>query len=76
MKTTVRHSVPLQPVAVHGGADVYLQPIEDPIPEQVDVPEGSCSLWRAHARAGSWQELQPVERNPRWSSLFLKDSSP
>jgi len=25
-------------------------------------PEGRCNLWRGHAVAGSWQELQPVEK--------------
>ncbi|KAK4828632.1 hypothetical protein QYF61_000280 [Mycteria americana] len=27
---------------VNGGADIQLQPVEDPTPEQVDVPEGGC----------------------------------
>ncbi|KAM6272131.1 uncharacterized protein M6G45_003315 [Spheniscus humboldti] len=30
------------PMEVHSGADMHLQPVEDPMPEQVDVPEGSC----------------------------------
>ena len=34
-KTTVRQAVPLQPREVHGGADIHLQPMEDPTPEQV-----------------------------------------
>ncbi|PKU46070.1 protein pxr1-like [Limosa lapponica baueri] len=42
VKTMVRHSVPLQPMEVNSGTDIYLQPIEDPMPEQADVPEGSC----------------------------------
>jgi len=33
-KTMVRQAVPLQPMEVHGGADIHLQPVEDPIPEQ------------------------------------------
>ena len=36
-KTTVRQAVPLQPMEVHGGADIHLQPVEDPMPEQVDA---------------------------------------
>ncbi|GAB0188779.1 AN1-type zinc finger protein 5-like [Grus japonensis] len=34
--------IPLQPMEVNSGADIHLQPIEDPMPEQVDVPEGGC----------------------------------
>jgi len=36
-KTMVRQVVPLQPMEVHGGADIHLQPVEDPKPEQVDA---------------------------------------
>ena len=36
-KTMVRQAVPLQPMEVHGGADIHLQPAEDPTPEQVDA---------------------------------------
>ena len=36
-KTTVRQAVPLQPREVHGGADLHLQPGEDPRPEQGDA---------------------------------------
>jgi len=32
-KTMVRQAVPLQPVEVHGGADLHLQPVEDPTAE-------------------------------------------
>ncbi|GAB0181326.1 AN1-type zinc finger protein 5-like [Grus japonensis] len=41
-KTMVRQSVPLQPMEVHGGADIHLQPMEDPTLEQVETPEGGC----------------------------------
>ena len=34
-KTTVRQAVPLKPTEVHGGADLHLQPREEPTPEQV-----------------------------------------
>ena len=34
-KTMVRQAVPLQPMEVHGGADIHLQPVEDPMLEQV-----------------------------------------
>jgi len=36
-KTMVRQAVPLQPMEVHGGTDIHLQPMEDLMPEQVDV---------------------------------------
>ncbi|KAM9590860.1 uncharacterized protein ACIBXB_005909 [Morphnus guianensis] len=42
VKTVVRQAVPLQPMEVHSGADIHLQPVEDPTLEQVDVPEGGC----------------------------------
>ena len=37
VKTMVRQAVPLQPMEVNGGADIHLQPTEDPKPEQVDA---------------------------------------
>ena len=37
VKTMVRQAVPLQPMEVHGGADIHLQPVEDPTPEQGDA---------------------------------------
>jgi len=40
--TMERQAVTLQPMEVHGGANIHLQPVEDPMPEQVDVPEGGC----------------------------------
>ncbi|GAB0188291.1 hypothetical protein GRJ2_001294400 [Grus japonensis] len=36
-KTMVRQAVPLQPMEINGGADIQLQPMEDPTPEQVDA---------------------------------------
>ncbi|GAB0179334.1 acid sphingomyelinase-like phosphodiesterase 3b [Grus japonensis] len=77
-KTMVRQAVPRQPMEVHGGADSHLQPMEDPMPEQVDAPEGGCDpvgspRWGRFAgrtcdsmegtHAGAVnEELQPVER--------------
>jgi len=37
VKSIVRQAVPLKPMEVHGGADLHLQPMEDPTPEQVDA---------------------------------------
>ncbi|GAB0177996.1 AN1-type zinc finger protein 5-like [Grus japonensis] len=54
VKTMVRQAVPLQPMEDDGGADIHLQPVENPTPEQVDAPEGGCD---------------PVG-SPRWSRLL------
>jgi len=37
VKIVVRQAVPLQPMEVHGGADLHLQLVLDPTLEQVDV---------------------------------------
>ena len=37
-KTMVRQAVPLQPTEVNSGAEIPLQPVEDPTPEQVAGP--------------------------------------
>ncbi|PKU40536.1 hypothetical protein llap_9159 [Limosa lapponica baueri] len=60
VETMVTQVLPLQPMEVNSGADIHLQPVEDPMPEEVDVPEGDCD---------------PVE-SLHWSSLFLKDCTP
>ncbi|GAB0184754.1 hypothetical protein GRJ2_000940700 [Grus japonensis] len=41
-KTMVRQAVPLQPVEDDGGADIHLQPMVDPVLEQVDAPKEVC----------------------------------
>ncbi|GAB0203754.1 erbin-like [Grus japonensis] len=38
----VMQAVPLQPMEVNGGADIHLQPMEEPTLEQVDAPKGGC----------------------------------
>ncbi|GAB0208317.1 AN1-type zinc finger protein 5-like [Grus japonensis] len=53
-KTMVKQAVPLQPMEVNGGADIHLQPMEDPMPEQVEAPEGG---------------YDPMG-SPRWSKLL------
>jgi len=35
MKTMVRQAVPLHPTEAYGEADIHLQPVEDPTPEQM-----------------------------------------
>ncbi|GAB0199289.1 T cell receptor alpha chain MC.7.G5-like [Grus japonensis] len=40
--------------------------MEDPMPEQVEAPEGGCGPWEAHTGASSWQDLWTRgERIPR-----------
>ena len=34
--------IPLQPMEVDGGADIHLQPTDDPTLGQVETPEGGC----------------------------------
>jgi len=57
----VRQAVPLQPMKVHGGADLHLQPMEGtPTSEQVNAPEGGCDS------VGSlcWSRLPPGPADP------------
>jgi len=42
MKTMVRQAVPLQPMEVHGGADLHLQPVEGTPRWSRGMPEGGC----------------------------------
>ncbi|GAB0182007.1 hypothetical protein GRJ2_000666000 [Grus japonensis] len=72
----VRQAVPLQPMEVHGEADIHLQPVENPTLEQVEVPREGCDsvgspCWSRFAG----RTCDPMG-DPRWSSLFLKDYSP
>ena len=91
VKTMVRQAVPLQPMEVHGGADIHLQPMEDPTPEQVGarrrlLPRGKPALERAPGRTCGSVERSPRSRfsgrtcdpvgDPRWSSVLLKDYIP
>ena len=71
MKTMVRQAVPLQPMEVHGGADVHLQPGEDPMPEQGDArrrlwPRGKPTLEQDPGRS-----CGPVERGAHAGAGFL-----
>ncbi|GAB0186021.1 zinc finger and BTB domain-containing protein 5 [Grus japonensis] len=67
----------LQPVEVHGGADMHLQPMEDPMPEQVEAREGGCGPWEAHTGASFWQDLWTRgERSPHWSRFAGRTCDP
>ena len=74
VKTMVRQAVPLQAMEVNDGADVHLQPMEDPTLEQVD------------ARQRLWPCGKPVpeqapgrtcgERSLRWSRFAGRTCDP
>ncbi|RMC07197.1 hypothetical protein DUI87_16653 [Hirundo rustica rustica] len=50
------------------GAEIHLQTMEDPTPEQVGAPEEVVTHWEGCAGAGSWQCLCPCgERSLGWS---------
>ncbi|XP_076207383.1 uncharacterized protein LOC143166678 [Aptenodytes patagonicus] len=56
------------PMEVHGGADVHLQPVEDPMPEQVDAPEGSCDPRGEPAlEQAPVSSCGPMGGTPHWS---------
>ncbi|OPJ68736.1 hypothetical protein AV530_012827 [Patagioenas fasciata monilis] len=61
VQTMVRPVVPLQPMEVHSGAEIHLQPMEDPMPEQVGAhrrlgPHGKPVLEQAPVRTCSLME--------------------
>ncbi|KAK4830792.1 hypothetical protein QYF61_013625, partial [Mycteria americana] len=60
VKTMGRKVVPVQPMEVIGGADIHLQPVEDPTLKQADMP---------------WRKLQPVE-NPCQRRLLAGTVAP
>ncbi|GAB0205389.1 AN1-type zinc finger protein 5-like [Grus japonensis] len=71
----VKQAVPLQPIEVDGGADIHLQPMEDPMLEQVEAPEGGCgpvgSPHWSKLLAGpvaSWRE-EPTLEQVCWQDL-------
>ncbi|KAK4810851.1 hypothetical protein QYF61_008823 [Mycteria americana] len=64
----VRQIVPLQPMEVHGGADMHLKPVEDPTAEQVTNSVCETTLRRSNARhkyklGEEWLESSPAERD-------------
>ncbi|GAB0192682.1 hypothetical protein GRJ2_001733500 [Grus japonensis] len=91
-KTMVRQAIPLQPMEDDDGADIHLQPVEDPTSEQVDALTGGCdpmgSLcwsrllagpvvpWRGHHAGADFLVGPLAVGDSHWSSLFLKDSIP
>ncbi|GAB0204055.1 AN1-type zinc finger protein 5-like [Grus japonensis] len=88
-KTMVRQAVPLQPMKVDGGADIHLQPMEDPTLEQVETPEGGCDpvgspCWSKFLAGpvDPWRE-EPILEQVCWQNRggptleqFVKNCSP
>ncbi|XP_049650093.1 AN1-type zinc finger protein 5-like isoform X1 [Accipiter gentilis] len=70
VKTMVRQVILLQPMEVNGGADIHLQPVEDPMVEQVDAPEGGCD---PHGKPVLEQVPGRTcgEKSPCWSSIEM-----
>ncbi|NXL08435.1 RETR1 regulator, partial [Mesembrinibis cayennensis] len=78
VKTMVRQAVPLQPMEVHGGADLHLQLVEDPTLEQVDAPKGGCDpmgslhwSWLLAGPADPWRQ-----RSPGWGRFAGRACDP
>jgi len=68
----------LQPMVVHGGADIHLQPREVLMPEKVGAPEEGCDP----VGSPRWSRLLagPMapwrERSPRWSRFSGRAGGP
>ncbi|PKU42493.1 neurexin-3-hypothetical protein [Limosa lapponica baueri] len=77
VKTMVRQAVPLQPMEVHGGADIHLQPMKDPTPDR-GMPKGGCdpvgSLHWSGVLAGPMAPWK--ERSPCWSRFAGRTCDP
>jgi len=73
----VRQAVPLQPMEVHGGADLHVQPGERPHARAGGCPKEAVTLWGTHAQAGSCQDLWTRgERSPRRSRFASRTCDP
>ncbi|KAJ7410297.1 hypothetical protein BTVI_53876 [Pitangus sulphuratus] len=60
---------------VHVVAEIHLQPMKDPMSEQVDAQKKAVTLWEACAGAGSWQDLwrkEPMLEHVYWKILVDK----
>ncbi|GAB0208947.1 secretory carrier-associated membrane protein 1 [Grus japonensis] len=64
-KTMVRQAVPLQPMEVNGGADIHLQPMEDPMPEQ--PPPGNAKMPNVPSTQPAI--MKPTEEPPAYTQI-------
>ncbi|KAJ7427602.1 hypothetical protein WISP_05585 [Willisornis vidua] len=64
-------AVPLQPMEVHGGVHVHLQPLEDPKPQQVGAWRRLWLHWKPmlEQAPGRTQEEDPVLEQDCWKDL-------
>jgi len=78
VKTMVRQAVPLQPMGIHSGADLHLQPMQGtPCQSRWMHLKKAVTPWEAHTRAGSWQDLWTHgERIPCWSRFAGRTCDP
>ncbi|GAB0178723.1 AN1-type zinc finger protein 5-like [Grus japonensis] len=78
VKTIVKQTVPLQPMEGDGGAEIPLQPMEDPTPEQVEAPEGGCDpMGSPPWSRSSWQDMSTCgEKSPRHSRFVDRTRDP
>ncbi|OPJ73654.1 hypothetical protein AV530_005964 [Patagioenas fasciata monilis] len=71
----VRPAVPLQPIEVHGGAEIHLQLVEDPCQSRW-VPEGGCDpMENPHWSRFAGRTCDPMGE-AGWNRLFLKGCTP
>ncbi|OPJ75572.1 hypothetical protein AV530_004877 [Patagioenas fasciata monilis] len=67
--------VPLQPMEIHSGAEIYRQSMEDSTSDQTDVPRGDWNPIETHGeRRPHWRKFSGRTCDSHaWSSLFLKE---
>ncbi|KAJ7424992.1 hypothetical protein BTVI_04193 [Pitangus sulphuratus] len=72
MKTMVEQVVPLQPMNVHGGAEIHLQSMEEPHAGANGCPKEAVTSGEAHAGTGSLQGPAGLWRqDPTLEQVFL-----
>ncbi|KAJ7396065.1 hypothetical protein BTVI_148878 [Pitangus sulphuratus] len=76
VQTMVKQAVPLQPMEVHGGAEIHLQPMEDSTLEQLDVPEGSCDPMESSHCSRLLTRLMALWRSPHGSRFAGRTCEP
>jgi len=74
MKTMVRQAVPLEFMEVHGGAEIHLQPVEDPTLEQVGAqrrlsPCGKPMMDQTPAGPETLRREEPTLDQVCWQEL-------
>ncbi|KAJ7413715.1 hypothetical protein WISP_88862 [Willisornis vidua] len=73
-KDLVRKAPPLQPKLVHSASDIHLQPVEDPMLEQVDARSRLCGKPMLEQISG--RTSGTVEGSPHWSKFSGRTCDP